>query len=329
MHQNTIKDLLRLEEEKFVFFDEVTIHDFLIENCCDYMNFLLSFYEQDLENLNIQLPLKQLFYTPQIKGDYRIMPCNIDDLKLKCVKVIGTNEENKKIKDKISVGKAFLIDYFDNYIYAMFDVCVLSSFRTAAISVIALKLLVEKNKIQKIGILGSGRIGFYTAYILYKWLGIKDFNIYDENIQHQDNFYELVKIYMPDCSVRFEDSENIYEKSLVVFACTTSTKAILNSHNCRHLHYISSVGADANNLSEVDRSILTTHQLWIDFEQTRNLGDMKKWKDSDTTINYHCLSGDNKNVKIGEKILFISTGVAFQDALSCYFIYNNLSREKI
>lgn len=329
MNQNKIKNLLRLQDEEFVYFDELTIHDFLIKNCNDYMDFLFDFYVCGLEKLNMQLPSKQLFYTPQIKGDYRIMPCNIDDLQLKSVKVIGTNEENKTIKDKISVGKAFLVDYFDNYIYAMFDVCVLSSFRTAAISLIALKLLVEKNKTQKIGIIGSGRIGFYTAYILYKWLEIKEFNVYDENAQHQDNFYELVKIYMPDCSVRFENSENIYKESSVIFACTTSTKAILNSHNCQHIQYISSVGADANNLSEVDESILTTHQLWIDFEQTKNLGDIKKWKDSDKTINYHCLSDDNKNVKIGKKILFISTGVAFQDALSCYFIYKNLSKEKI
>jgi len=71
-----------------------------------------------------------------------------------------------------------LIDTHDNFIYAMFDVCSLSSFRTAAISVLSYNLTTYKNQ-KNVGVFGVGRIGFYTTYILNKYLRINEFFCYD------------------------------------------------------------------------------------------------------------------------------------------------------
>lgn len=319
MTSNNLKKVLRVEDEPYQFYDELNIHGFLIKNCNKYMDFILNFYSNKLPN--IELPTKQIFNSKTIKGDYRIMPCNIESLKVKCVKIIGTNEENLVIKDKISVGKAFLLDYYDNYIYAQFDVCILSSFRTAAISIVALVLLKEKKEIKNIGIIGSGRIGFYTAFILNKWLGIKDLNIYDTKQSQYDNFNKLTKHYLPEMKITISKTKNeLLEKSNNLFICTDSKEEIVFEKTSYNLNFISSVGADANNLKELDHTLLNKYDIWIDFEQSKNLGDLKRWKDANINIVTNSLSEQKFKFAKNKNIVFISTGIALQDALICYFI---------
>ena len=112
-----IQDLLRLEDEKHIHFNELQIHDVLVENISEFMEQLKEFY-QDWSNSNtlVNLPKKQIFQSKYSRGDFRVMPCIINEnYNIKSVKIIGTNEENRVIKDKICVGKSFLIHPYDNY----------------------------------------------------------------------------------------------------------------------------------------------------------------------------------------------------------------------
>lgn len=156
------------------------------------MEYLKKFYlSWSINETLVDLPKKQVFQSQQYRGDFRIMPCVINDpYNIKSVKIIGTNEENKLIKDEISVGKSFLVHSYDNHIYAMFDVCALSSFRTAAISALAYSLLYNTST-KKVGLIGIGRIGFYTALILHKWLGVDNFYCDDISEKNKENVLAL------------------------------------------------------------------------------------------------------------------------------------------
>ncbi|MBA3026480.1 MAG: hypothetical protein FP820_08725 [Sulfurimonas sp.] len=327
MQKNTIKNLLRLNDEPYTYVDEMTSHNILIDNCNEFMETLVKFYNEwsDFET-DIKLPLKQVFVNNNdIAGDYRLMPCSIESMHLKFVKIIGTNEEQRKVKDKISVGKALLIDYFDNYAYAVFDVCAFSSFRTAAISVLALHC--SNISLEKVGIIGTGRIGFYTAFILYKWHNIKSFTVCDTNEKNYQNFVALCKHYMPDVTIEHKQKESLLNNSEAVFLATTASESLLNVSNSKHIRFISSVGADADNLSEIDASLLNSHRLITDSFQSTCLGDMKKWNlntRSDTIpteLKHFILEKYQENLKV----LFISTGIAVQDALICKFIYDKMN----
>jgi len=324
-----IQELLRLEDEEHIHFTELQIHDVLVEHIPEFMEYLKTFYEKwHSSDTLVNLPKKQVFQTEDINGDFRIMPCMINEnYNIKAVKVIGTNEENKVIKDKICVGKAFLIHPYDNYIYAMFDVCVLSSFRTAAISVLAYHLLQTSQK-SAIGIIGTGRIGFYTALILHKWLQVDHFYCNDINQKNRENFLKLKEQYMPHVRIDFIDVNEMETTCESVFLATDSTQAILNAQNAQKFKFISSVGADADNLSELDASLLEERTIVTDSYHSMMLGDLKVWEDrniidQNSVIELSTLLND-KNTQM-QKILFISTGIATQDALISQFVYDKLT----
>lgn len=325
-----IQELLRLEDEKHIHFNELQIHDVLVQNIPEFMEYLKTFYQEwHKSDTLVNLPKKQIFQTKNIDGDFRIMPCMINEsYNIKAVKIIGTNEENKVIKDKICVGKAFLIHPYDNYIYAMFDVCVLSSFRTAAISVLAYHLL-HTSYVSGIGIIGTGRIGFYTALILNKWLHVNHFYCNDINHTNRENFLKLAEQYMPNVQINFIDIDEMEKTCESVFLATDSKKSILNAQNAKKIKFISSVGADADNLSELDASILEDRIIVTDSHHSMILGDLKMWKDQNiidqNNVLELCTLQDNKNLQM-QKILFISTGIATQDALISQFVYDKLTK---
>jgi len=325
MENYNIKKLLRIEDEPFELIDDKKSHEILIKDIAYFMNYLKSFYEEWALNEDfITLPIKSIYSIDEIKGDFRIMPCIVHkDRKIKAVKIIGTNEENHFIKDKISVGKMFLLDWHDNYIYAAIDACILSSFRTAAISVLAYTLYDHKNT--TISIIGTGRIGFYTSLILHKYLGINTLYCYDINIKNKNNFLELCKIYAPDLKLIIEDKlEKVISKTKSAFLCTDSGNSILKEDNIQDLEFISSIGADADNLSELDSSLIESFNIITDSKQSILLGDMQKWEKEkllkkDAVIELKDLI--NKE-KLNSKTLFISTGVALQDAIIAKYIYD-------
>ncbi|NOR58298.1 MAG: hypothetical protein GQ474_07230, partial [Sulfurimonas sp.] len=264
MHSQEIKQLLRLQDEPCISVSDIEAHNILIDNSIEFMDELKqSYIDWGDGNKWVDVPKKKIIYTPNLKGDFRVMPCitNFSD-GIKAVKVIGTNEENKTIKDKISVGKMLLIDWYDNYVYATIDACVLSSFRTAAISLLAYSLVYEKN--DSIGLLGLGRIGFYAAIILHRWLGVNQINCYDPNSIISEKFKKLISFYAPDMSINILDSEDTISRSRSLFLATDSETSILNSKNSSHLKFISSVGADANNLSELDETMIDNFEIITD-----------------------------------------------------------------
>ncbi|MDH3999308.1 MAG: hypothetical protein OET90_10775 [Desulfuromonadales bacterium] len=318
-----IKQLLRLHDEPCLHIDEMQAHNIVMQGCNEFMDRLESFYSAwGKQELTIDLPVKQVFSHQDVQGDFRLMPCTVVDKKLKFVKVIGTNEEERTIADKICVGKSLLIDYYDNYIYATIDVCALSSFRTAAVSVLAMRYC--QPKAQNIGLIGMGRIGFYSAYILYQWLGLRSFLVTDPCHDTRKRFESLCQHYMPEAKIELLPLAGVLDQSDVLFLTTTSAKAVLHAENAAAINFISSVGADADNLSEIDASLLESHRLVTDSMQSMCLGDMKVWategklNQEDVTI----LPALAETVSTcDEPTLFISTGIAANDLIINQFVY--------
>lgn len=330
---NEIKHLLRLQDEPYIYLDDVQIHKVLMANTQAFMQQLKNSYIDWGDDKHwVRVPEKKVIKTPGMKGDFRVMPC-ITSLNngIKAVKVIGTNEENYRIKDKISVGKTLLLDWHDNYVYAILDACVLSSYRTAAISLLAFSLTLPNKG--RPGLIGLGRIGFYTAFILHHWLGISDINCYDYAPDMLQRFKKLLAIYAPELDIHIMTSEAVIRDSAALFLATDSEQAIVNSKNIAHLSFISSVGADADNLSELHESVLESHCIVTDSVQSMLLGDMKRWSEKklllkeDVTELKQVISEAEKWT--AQSMLFISTGVALQDALISQFIVSKVDTDKV
>lgn len=332
INADDIKHLLRLQDEPFIHISDSQIHSILMKHASELMDVFKHTYIEWGENEeSVRIPRKKIIQTPDLKGDFRIMPC-ITTLRggIKVVKVIGTNEENRTIKDKISVGKTLLLDWHDNYVTGILDTCVLSSYRTAAISLLAYSLTQEQQS-QNIGIVGAGRIGFYTAFLLYIWLGVRHINYCDPNPRIAKNFETLVSIYMPELSLDLMDEDEVIKNSDTLFLSTDSKIPILAAHNSSHLTFISSVGADADNLSELHESIIHQYQIITDSLQSMHVGDMSTWQKEnrlskkDVTVLKDII---NTHKPLKKRTLFISTGVAIQDAIIAQFVINKFEDDK-
>jgi ornithine cyclodeaminase/alanine dehydrogenase-like protein (mu-crystallin family) len=321
-----LKTLLRLEEEPCVYINEMQAHHAIMEGCNEFMDRLLLFYHAwSKAEVRVEVPKKQVFSQADVQGDFRLMPCIMSDDGLKFVKVIGTNEEERIVKDKICVGKSLLLDYFDNHVYAVIDVCALSSFRTAAVSILAMHLNLED--IKTVGLVGMGRIGFYTAYILYRWLGVRSFVATDSSKFSRNNFETLCALYMPDATIEVQTLDGVTGKCDALFLSTTSPVPFLSVSNGAHLQFISSVGADADNLSELDASLLQTHRVITDSLNSMCLGDMKRWQnegnlDPSLVTELRALIQEPKGEQ--KKVLFVSTGIAVQDVLINRFVFEKV-----
>lgn len=325
-------DLLRLHDEPCKYYNEMQIHLSLMNNVHPFMNMLERFYFAWNENHEIvNQPTKQVFLTDGIRGDFRVMPCVInkfDNKIIKAVKIIGTNEEEKQIKDKIAVGKSLLIDPTDNFVKGIFDVCSLTSFRTAAISALAYKYTVGTTS-QKIGLIGTGRIGSYMAVILSSWLQIGELYIYDINQKRADDFIETFGRKM---KISKKSLEEICETCTSVFLSTTSKEPVLRASNAKNLQFISSVGADADNLSELHESLVKVYRIISESKQNIYFGDLGRWHSKklikpNQVIELRDVMGGTKKPKA--PYLFISTGTALQDALICQFLYEKLNEKTL
>ena len=324
---NTIFDLLRLSEEPCEYYSEAQIHSVLINNINDFMNFIERFYiAYQKDHTIVVQPKKLVFQTRSLSGDFRVMPCIIDGFEgktIKVVKIIGTNEEEQIVSDKICVGKSLLINTTDNFVEGIFDVCALSSFRTAAISVLAFKHTTNVNS-ARIGIIGTGRIGFYTACILESWLGVKTISIYDESAAMQDSFCGSLS---ESLRIDKRSKKDLCHHCNSLFLSTNSKEPIINRQCTQQVSFISSVGADADNLSELESDLLLGRRLVSESKQNAYFGDLDKWRskgllETDQIFELRDFVSRKRN---HFPTLFISTGCAVQDALSCHFVKEKLT----
>ena len=319
-------ELLRLHDEPCQHFDERLIHRTLMQNIPAFMDLLERFYLAWQQKKSIvRMPKKTVFTTNGLRGDFRVMPCVIDDfegMKIKAVKVIGTNEEERVIQDKIAVGKALIINTTDNHAEGIFDVCALSSFRTAALSVLAFKHLTRADQ-EIIGMVGIGRIGFYTASILQQWLGRKEVLVYDTDSSRRDVFAGLFAGKMKVTGVGYN---GLLQNATTVFYATTSSVPLLSADQAGNLEFISSVGADADNLSELDQSLVKGHIIVSESRQNISFGDLRRWHRAgvlhkESVLELRDMVGRSRPDK---PTIFISTGTAVQDALLCRFLFDLL-----
>lgn len=324
-----LRKLLRIQHEPCEIFEDLQIHDLLYKNRKEYFELVekwFVFWSKHPEN--VSFPQKMILSTDGVRGDFRIMPCqiNYDGKMINTVKLVGTNEEEQVVSDKITVGKAFLFHPTDNFISAIFDACVMSSARTGVCAVVAFKHLAVKGK--SAGILGCGRIGYYTSMFLSLIDGVERFVCYDSNSERIEDYKRLVEPF--GIPVIVADSiETLLKQSDSLFLSTYSRKSLISASDIETygIDFVSSVGADCNDYSEFDESIATLPgKIYVDVTHSVKCADLKKWVSNglmseDKVVEIKdVISGkyipDEKNCRV-----FISTGFAFTDCISLDFLY--------
>lgn len=331
--------VLRLAVEPCVHYPEQTIHHALMNRLAEFMNILEQFYiDWAGDHAAITQPPKLVFTRTGTRGDWRAMPCTVDHARslagkalgsIDAVKIIGTNEEECVVADKISVGKALLLHSTDHFVEAIFDVAALSSFRTAAISVLAFKYCGYRRD-HVAGIIGAGRVGFYTAVILREWLGIERLLVHDVNDIRGRDFSDAITAWY-GTKVRVAALPDVRRDSQALFLATTSQLPVIDGRLERHVRFIASVGADAENLSELAPDVLEGRMLVSESRDNLAFGDLRRWHEAgiirseDLVLLPTLIDNALRSGGVHAPAVFISTGTAVQDALICRFLHDRLN----
>lgn len=312
--------LLRYNREPSRNWDDREIHDVLTRSPREYLEFVY----QGLQALAsgralVEQPPKQIF-DDESGGDFRVMPCvtRRDGEICKTVKVVGTNLAQQKVPDKITVGKLLVLDPVENFAAHIMDACALSSARTgicAAVAVLALQ-----GGRRETGVVGCGRVGFYSALYLCALGGVEHLWFLDTQPDRADAMAAAMKALYPQ--IRFSSCKLIQPADLLILASTSLSPLVHPAETDARL--VISLGADTDYQRELDPAWQQEARLFVESLDSLRYGDLKHWgvARSEVTELSEVIGGGDPPAS--GRSVFISTGSAVYDNLTVAYMLRSI-----
>lgn len=329
--------VLRTSPEPCVVLDDLCVHRLLSESPQDFFDHLLArLRDIAAGRINVELPPKQVFADGAgddgNTGDFRVMPCvtRSADGVIKTVKLVGTNLAQRQVPDQITVGKALVIDAAENFITHVVDACLLSSARTGLCAALAIHLLARRWR--RLMVIGSGRVGYYSALYASSCCGVEEIKFMDEDPARAQTAAQAMAARMPRLRCSAGTPGKPGDCDIVVLA-TTSHQPLCAPPGWG-ADLVVSLGADTDNQSELDPDWATVADLYVDASDTARFGDLRAWIAAGLV--------EEKNInKINDLFispalslshrprLFISTGSALFDNLTLEFLLSRLGAHPV
>ncbi|MDV5145425.1 hypothetical protein R1T08_14690 [Streptomyces sp. SBC-4] len=321
-------ELLRLHDEPCVHLDELLVHRILV----DHIDELCARTEKTLTGVADtargaeSFGGKDLFYFEGAPGDLRVMPYN--DGRAMTVKVIGTNEAQTEVPDKISVGKCLLIHPQDHHVMGILDVAALSSLRTAVGILLAWQAAhAGEASGPRLGIVGTGRVGFYTALAFQRAGLIESCAVYDPAPGAVERMRELCRIEAGPGVVACDSLADLLASCDSVALATDAHQPVLGRADIGTygLRFVASVGADADNLRELDDDLPGAVSFLVGSPLCFCLGDLRRWQQRgllhphEVTYLHQALAAPRRPT--AEATCYISTGFPMLDHAAATLAY--------
>jgi ornithine cyclodeaminase/alanine dehydrogenase-like protein (mu-crystallin family) len=316
--------VLRTAPEPCTVITDVEVHHLLTRDPAGYFRHLHDRLRAVAAGrLRVELPPKQVFADPDGLADFRVMPCVVrgEGGATKTVKLVGTNIAQRSVPDQITVGKALVIDPVENYITHVVDACLLSSARTGLCAALAMRLLaVHSNRLT---VIGSGRVGYYTGFYAAAAGGIKHVDFADRDPARAAAAAAALGARLPGVACRAVSLTAESRTDIVVLA-TTSDRPVC-CPPAWQAGLVISLGADIDHQSELDAAWVGTADIYVDTPDTARFGDLKAWLaqgllEPAAITDLITLLQNGAPSAGGRCRLFISTGSALFDNLTLDYL---------
>ncbi|MEW6010669.1 MAG: alanine dehydrogenase [Methanobacterium sp.] len=286
---------------------------------------------------NIQMPAKEYLYFNEFKGDLRIMPCYLEEMRKAGVKMVNVHPENPQKHDLPTVMAVIeLVDPETGFPLAIMDGTWITNMRTGAAGGVAAKHLARDNS-EIVGIVGAGKQAYTQLMALNEVMDIKEAQVYCRTCSSRENFARnMTEKY--DIPVKAVDSiQNAVKNKDVVVTVTPVDDPIIKSEWISPGTHINAMGADAPGKQELESSILVKSRVFIDcWDQASHSGEIN------VPLSQGILKKEDLKGKLGDVIngkipgrmsdeditIFDSTGLAVQDITTAWTIYNKASAGK-
>jgi ornithine cyclodeaminase/alanine dehydrogenase-like protein (mu-crystallin family) len=320
-----------IHPEPYEYVTDTKVHAALTANPAEYLSFLERMLKSIAEGrTSIEHPSKLIFNDDHGKGDFRVMPCVVrgEGEAIKTVKIVGTNRAGTTVPAQATVGKAFRLHPQDNYITHIYEACLLSSARTGACAAIALKHLAPSRR--KITIVGAGRVAYYTALYTSVLGGVEEITFRARREERAQAIVEWASRLLKGISCRIGVQDDLRRTDVVVFA-TTSTVPLCRPSDVE-AGLVVSLGADAEELHELDSSWASRADVYVDVLDSIHIGDLCAWiaagkiSSAEVIPLLRLLREGPKDP--GRTRVFISTGSAMFDNLTIAYLLHQTNHNQ-
>lgn len=274
--------------------------------------------------MRVEMPPKQVFADPGGASDFRLMPCvtRANERTFKSVKLVGTNMAQIAVPDQITVGKALVVDPLENYVTHSVDACLLSSARTGLCAALAIELLATRS--QQLVVIGSGRVGYYTAFYAAAVCGIGDIVFVDRKFNRAEAAAAALGQRFTGIRCTAQSLNELHRTDVVVIATTSTTPVC--APPAWHASLVISLGADIDLQTELEPAWSQAADIYVDTMDTTRFGDLKAWlsqgliNNADISDFSVLLSDGPKPTVANRPRLFVSTGSALFDNLTLEYL---------
>jgi ornithine cyclodeaminase/alanine dehydrogenase-like protein (mu-crystallin family) len=312
--------VLRLSDEPVRYWSDRQIHAALTADPAGFIRFMTDGVRAVSDgSAQTDMPPKQIFEEEDIRGDFRIMPCVLHwgERHWKTVKVVGTNNAQRIVPDKITVGKALALHPEENFVTDVIDACILSAARTGACAAIGASALDAPR--ERVAVVGSGRVGYYSALYLCAQGGVSNLAFYDAVAGRAAHAAQALAAIYPH--IEFKARSGDPDADLVIVA-TTSTRPLLHPSGTSAITVIS-LGADTDDQRELDPEWRHEADLYVESTDSLRYGDLKHWGVLPGEVTELSRLFTSGRQAARDRSVFISTGSALYDNLAIGYLLEN------
>jgi len=289
----------------------------------------------------VQMPAKSYLYFNKFNGDLRAMPGYLEDSNLSSVKIVTVHPDNR-VKHSLPtvIGLIVLVDPATGFPISIMGGSAVTSMRTGAAGGVAAKYLARKDS-SIAGLVGTGTQARTQLMSLVEVLkNLEEVRAYDRDRDALSRFVsEVSERYSGAFRIRGTDSvrETVAGADVVVTTTPTREPLVMNEMISQGTH-ISCIGADAVGKEELDPAILIRARIVVDdWEQASHSGEIN------VPLNRGLITRESIWAEIGEVVaglkkgrqeqeevtVFVSTGLAIQDAVTANIAYKKALQKKV
>ena len=294
----------------------------------------LAFKEKGLGRA--QMPAKLYLFYEKYGGDLRAMPSYLEALDISAVKIVNVHPDNRAKRGLPTVmATIILIDPGSGFPMAIMGGTAITDFRTGAAGGVAAKYLANPDP-KVIALVGAGaqaKTQLMALLALYRDFEVRAWS-------RSDSTREAFLAEMgPLCEGRarlrgFDDLEKAVRGADIIVTTTPSREPLVADEWVSNGAHINCIGADAPGKQELDPAILKRSKIIVDdWEQASHSGEIN------VPISKGLLSKGDVWAELGEVVaglkpgreskreltVFVSTGLAVQDAVTAALVYRKAS----
>jgi alanine dehydrogenase len=285
-----------------------------------------------------QMPPKQYLFMKKYNGDVRTMPAYLEETDAVAIKVVNSHPENRKHGLPTVMATIILVDPRTGTPIAIMGGTWITALRTGAAGAIAAKHLAKSNP-KNVGFVGAGTQARTQLMGLQSVFNIEEVRVWDLNEKAAAKYAEEMTIKYSQSSVcSVKSIEKAVQGADIIVTATPSRKPLVSAEWVNEGTHINCVGADAPGKQELDPAILVKSKIVVDdWSQSCHGGEINVPL-AKGIIRREDVWGDICEIVAGLKqgrtsseeiTVFVSTGLAIQDAATANIVYRKALKQKI